>query len=84
MWSSCLHLETPISLTHDAETEAKMDISAFLLCLFMTEELVEKWPTLILGSIIIRDAKIAYEKIEIENFSMDFEAALSYAWIRLK
>lgn len=45
----------------------------------MTEDLVEKWPTLILGSIIIRDAKIAYEKIEIENFSMDFEAALSYA-----
>lgn len=52
-------METPISLTHDAETEAKMDISAFLFCLFMNEDLVEKWPLLILGFIIIRDAKIA-------------------------
>lgn len=60
-----------------AETEAKMDISAFLFCLFMNEDLVEKWPALILGFIIIRDAKIAYEKLESEVFSMDFGAALS-------
>lgn len=54
-----------------------MDISAFLF-LFVNEDLVEKWPALILGFIIIRDAKIAYEKLESENFSMDFGAALAY------
>lgn len=71
-------METPIRLTRDAEIEAKMDISAFLFCLFMNENLVEKWPALILGFIIITDAKIAYEKHESENFSMDFGAVLSY------
>ncbi|XP_017589908.1 PREDICTED: WW domain-containing transcription regulator protein 1 [Corvus brachyrhynchos] len=57
-------MESPISLTCGGEIGAKIDISAFLFCLFMNEDLVEKWPALILGFIIIRDAKIAYEKLE--------------------
>lgn len=44
----------------------------------MNEILVEKWSALILGLIIIiRNAKIASEKLESENLSMYFGATLS-------